>query len=48
MAPFVTTRRVFDHPSAGRLELDHHRLAVLDQHGMQLVVYTPAPAASPP
>lgn len=43
VAPFVTTRRLFDHPTAGRLELDHHRLAVLDQPGMQLVVYTPSP-----
>jgi transcriptional regulator with XRE-family HTH domain len=37
---FMTTRRVFDHPTRGRLELDHHRLAVLDQPGAQLVVYT--------
>jgi hypothetical protein len=29
---------------AGRLELDHHRLAVLDQPGMQLVIYTAAEA----
>jgi transcriptional regulator with XRE-family HTH domain len=43
VAPFVTTRRLFDHPSAGRLEFDHHRLAVLDQPGMQLVVYTSTP-----
>lgn len=43
VAPFVTTRRVFDHPRAGRLEFDHHRLAVLDQAGAQLVVYTPVP-----
>jgi transcriptional regulator with XRE-family HTH domain len=42
VAPFVTTRRLFDHPTAGRLELDHHRLAVLDQPGLQLVVYTSA------
>jgi len=41
VAPFVTTRRVFAHPAMGRLELDHHRLAVLDQAGAQLVVYTP-------
>jgi transcriptional regulator with XRE-family HTH domain len=40
VAPFVTTRRIFDHPTRGRLELDHHRLAVLDQAGAQLVVYT--------
>jgi len=46
VAPFVTTRRLFDHPSAGRLELDHHRLAVLDQPGMQLVVYTSAPGTN--
>lgn len=45
VAPFVTTRRLFDHPTAGRLELDHHRLAVLDQPGMQLVVYTSAPGS---
>lgn len=43
VAPFVSTRRGFDHPRAGRLELDHHRLQVLDQPGMQLVVYTSAP-----
>ena len=43
VAPFVTTRRLFDHPTAGRLEFDHHRLTVLDQPGMQIVVYTPAP-----
>jgi transcriptional regulator with XRE-family HTH domain len=41
VAPFMTTRRVFDHPTHGRLAYDHHRLAVLDQAGAQLVVYTP-------
>jgi len=41
VAPFVTTRRVFDHPLAGHLEFDHHRFAALDQVGTQLVVYTP-------
>ena len=41
VAPFVTTRRLFDHPVAGRLEFDHHRFGVLDQAGTQLVVYTP-------
>lgn len=46
VSPFTTTRRVFDHPTAGRLELDHHRLAVLDQPGMQLVVYTDTPTSS--
>ncbi|HVF07845.1 MAG TPA: helix-turn-helix transcriptional regulator [Actinomycetota bacterium] len=46
VAPFVSTRRVFDHPRVGRIELDHHRLAVLDQPGMQLVVYTPAPGSA--
>lgn len=46
VSPFVTTRRVFDHPIAGRLEFDHHRLAVLDQPGMQVVVYTAAPGSN--
>jgi transcriptional regulator with XRE-family HTH domain len=40
VSPFASTRRTFQHPIAGHLELDHHRLAVLDQPGMQLVVYT--------
>jgi len=40
VSPFTSTRRVFQHPVAGRIELDHHRLAVLDQPGMQLVIYT--------
>ena len=45
VAPFVTTRRLFDHPLAGRLEFDHHRFAALDQAqaGVQLVVYTSVP-----
>jgi transcriptional regulator with XRE-family HTH domain len=46
VSPFVTTRRLFDHPTAGRIELDHHRLAVLDQPGLQLVVYTDPPGAN--
>lgn len=46
VAPFASTRRPFDHPVAGRLELDHHRLAVLDQPGLQLVVYTSADSDS--
>ena len=45
VAPFVTTRRLFDHPVAGRLEFDHHRFAALDQAGTQLVVYTPLPGS---
>jgi transcriptional regulator with XRE-family HTH domain len=44
VSPFLTTRRIFNHP-AGLLEFDHHRLAVLDQPGMQLVVYTSAPSS---
>ena len=43
VAPLATTRRVFDHPRAGRLELDHQRLAVLDGAGMILVVYLDPP-----
>lgn len=42
VAPFETTRRRFDHPLAGPLEFDHHRLAILDRAGSQLVVYTSA------
>jgi transcriptional regulator with XRE-family HTH domain len=43
VAPFATTRRVFDHPRAGRLELDHHRLEMLDQPGTILVLYVDVP-----
>ena len=43
VAPFATTRRVFDHPTAGRLEFDHHRLEVLDQPGTILVAFVDAP-----
>jgi transcriptional regulator with XRE-family HTH domain len=42
VSPFVTTRRVFDRADIGRVEYDHHRFSVLDQPGMQLVVYTVA------
>jgi hypothetical protein len=42
VAPFATTRRTFDHPLAGRLELEHQRMALLDQPGMILVVYVDA------
>jgi len=45
VAAFATTRRVFDHPGAGRLEFDHHRFGALDQTGLQLVVYTPVPGS---
>jgi hypothetical protein len=45
VAPFATSRRVFDHPLAGRLEFDHHRFVVLDQAGIQLVVYTSIPGS---
>ncbi|MEM9516114.1 MAG: helix-turn-helix transcriptional regulator [Actinomycetota bacterium] len=43
---FHTTRRQFAHDRPGWRLLDHHRLAVLDQPGMQLVVYTPIDAAT--
>lgn len=43
VAPFATTKRVFDHPVAGRLEFDHHRLEVLDQPGTILVAFVDAP-----
>lgn len=45
VVPFTTTERQFDHPSAGRLVLDHQRLAVLDQPELQLVVYTARPGS---
>lgn len=41
VSQFATTTRHFEHPTAGHLVFDHHRLAVLDQPGLQLVVYTP-------
>lgn len=40
VAPFATTRRTFRRPD-GIVAMNHHRFAVLDQPGMQLVVYTP-------
>ena len=43
VAPFAATRRLFDHPLAGRLELDHHRLELLDQPGIMLVLYVDVP-----
>ena len=43
VAPLATTRRVFDHPLAGRLEFEHHRLELLDQPGTILVVFMDAP-----
>jgi transcriptional regulator with XRE-family HTH domain len=46
VAPFASTRRRFHHPTGVR-ELDHHRLAVLDQPGMQLVVYVPVTDSVP-
>jgi transcriptional regulator with XRE-family HTH domain len=39
--PFTTTRRRFRADDGATFELDHHRLAILDQPGFQLVVYTP-------
>jgi transcriptional regulator with XRE-family HTH domain len=46
VAPFATTRRVFDHPIAGRLEFEHHRLEVLDQPGTILVAFVDAPGSA--
>lgn len=45
VVPFATTERHFDHPRAGRLVLDHQRLAVLDRPELQLVVYTARPGS---
>ena len=48
VGPFSSTARSFDHPRSEWRVLDHHRLAVLDQPGMQLVVYTTAGESSDP
>ncbi|GAA5069378.1 transcriptional regulator with XRE-family HTH domain [Thermocatellispora tengchongensis] len=40
---FTSRERVFLHPVAGELRLEHHRLAPSDHPGLHLVVYTPMP-----
>jgi len=38
---FTTRERLFTHPDAGELRLEHHRLAPEDHPGLHLVLYTP-------
>ncbi|CAN5309526.1 helix-turn-helix transcriptional regulator [soil metagenome] len=41
VAHFASRRREFDHPVAGRLAFDHHKLTLADHPGLRIVVYTP-------
>jgi transcriptional regulator with XRE-family HTH domain len=41
VAGFVSRERVFHHPSAGTLHLEHHQLRASDRPDLQLVIYTP-------
>jgi transcriptional regulator with XRE-family HTH domain len=38
---FAVQRRIFHHPVAGDLHLEHHRLAPADHPHLRLVIYTP-------
>ena len=42
---FTSRERLFEHPLAGTLLLEHHRLAVSDCPDLHLVVYTAAPGS---
>lgn len=42
---FTSRERQFEHPVAGTLLLEHHRLAVSDSPHLHLVVYTAAPGS---
>lgn len=42
---FTSRERQFEHPVAGTLLLEHHRLAVSDSTDLHLVVYTAAPGS---
>ncbi|MDY7000027.1 MAG: XRE family transcriptional regulator, partial [Actinomycetota bacterium] len=44
VAGFESRERVFHHPSAGTLRLEHHQLRPSDRPDLQLVVYTPLDA----
>jgi transcriptional regulator with XRE-family HTH domain len=41
IAGFVSRERIFHHPTAGSLRLEHHQLRASDQPDLQLVIYTP-------
>ncbi|QDZ16867.1 helix-turn-helix domain-containing protein [Humibacter ginsenosidimutans] len=41
---FASRERVFRHPTAGLLTLEHHQLVPSDHPDLHVVIYTPAPA----
>jgi hypothetical protein len=41
IAGFVSRERIFRHPTAGILHLEHHQLRASDHPDLQLVIYTP-------
>jgi transcriptional regulator with XRE-family HTH domain len=41
VAGFVSRERIFHHPTAGTLHLEHHQLRASDRPDLQLVIYTP-------
>jgi len=42
---FASTQRRFEHPRAGTLVLEHHRLALSDHPDLHLVIYTAVPGS---
>ncbi len=42
VAYFASRQRHFDHPHAGLLVFDHHKLVVADHPDLRVIVYTPA------
>jgi len=42
---FESTQRRFEHPSAGTLLLEHHRLSLADHPDLHLIIYTAAPGS---
>lgn len=42
---FSSTQRRFEHPTAGTLLLEHHRLSLADHPNLHLVIYTAAPGS---
>ncbi|MDQ3053768.1 MAG: helix-turn-helix transcriptional regulator [Actinomycetota bacterium] len=43
---FASTQRRFEHPTAGTLLLEHHRLSLADHPDLHLVIYTAAPGSA--
>jgi transcriptional regulator with XRE-family HTH domain len=41
VAGFQSRERIFHHPTAGRVRLEHHQLRPTDRPELQLIVYTP-------